>query len=83
MVVAFKYKLEMYYLLLNQNCGVVRRIVMKKIVILYALVLFFCAVGSASAVSLPPDYNTVPEPSTLLMIGSGIVGMLAFCRRKK
>ncbi len=53
---------------------------MKKIVFLYALILFFCAVGTASA-QYPG--TPVPEPSTLLMIGSGIVGMLAFCSRKK
>jgi hypothetical protein len=59
---------------------------MKKIVFLYALILFFCAVGTAFASydsSGSPFYPTVPEPSTLLMIGSGIVGMLAFCRWKK
>ena len=47
------------------------------------LTLVLATVAQLAASTNHPDCITTPEPSTLVLIGLGLIGFAAFARRKR
>jgi len=57
---------------------------MKKLLgcLLCVMLLFFGLAVSVQAIPVSPPPSSVPEPTTMLLVGSGLVGLAVIARKK-
>ena len=69
------------------GCKITKEVILKKFLILIALVFFFVFLATANAGLIGgeqggPSAASVSEPTKMLLLGAGLIGLSGFCRRK-